>query len=103
MRITLKTGVGTNSSDGRVVRAFAFGAVKSGLIPSRVKPMTIKLQFKASLLDAQHQRNNVGNKPASLFVVPLGKARKRFPHLGVVDRWPPASKRARCSVLMVFS
>ena len=30
------------------------------------------------------------NKPASLFVVPLGKALSLagFPHLGVVDRWP---------------
>ena len=41
------------SLDGRVVRASASGAVDSGLIPSRVKPMTIKLVFTASLLDAQ--------------------------------------------------
>ena len=31
-----------NSSDGRVVRAPVSGAVDSGLIPSRVKPMTVK-------------------------------------------------------------
>ena len=31
-----------NSSDGQVVRAFATGAVDLGLIPSRVKPMTLK-------------------------------------------------------------
>ena len=42
------------SSDGRVVRASASGAVDLGLIPSRVKPMTLKLVFTASLLDAQH-------------------------------------------------
>ena len=41
-------------SDGRVVRASASGAVDSGLIPSRVKPMTLKLVFTATLLDAQH-------------------------------------------------
>ena len=29
-------------------------AVDSGLIPSRVKPMTLKLIFTASLLDVQH-------------------------------------------------
>ena len=29
-------------------------AVDSGLISSRVKPMTLKLVFTASLLDAQH-------------------------------------------------
>ena len=41
-----------NSSDGRVVTAS--GAVDPGLIPSRVKPITLKLIFTASLLDAQH-------------------------------------------------
>ena len=43
-----------DSSDGREVRASASGAVNLGLIPSRVKPMTLKLVFTASLLDAQH-------------------------------------------------
>ena len=43
-----------NCSDGRVVRASAFGAVDLGLIPSRFKPMTLKLVFTASLLDAKH-------------------------------------------------
>ena len=38
-------------SDGRVVRAFACGAVDSGLIVSRVEPTTLK--FTASLLNAQ--------------------------------------------------
>ena len=35
----------TSSSDGRVVRASASGAVDLGLVPSRVKPMTVKLVF----------------------------------------------------------
>ena len=43
-----------NSSDGQVVRASASGDVDSGFIPSRVKPITLKLVFTASLLDAQH-------------------------------------------------
>ena len=43
-----------NSSDGRVVRVSASAAVDPGLIPSRVKPITLKLIFTASLLDAQH-------------------------------------------------
>ena len=30
------------------------GVVDSSLIPSRVKPMTLKLVFPASLLDVQH-------------------------------------------------
>ena len=63
-----------NSSDGRVVRASASGAVDLGLIPSRIQLMTIKLVFTAFLLDAQHYRNNVANKSASLLVVSLGKA-----------------------------
>ena len=45
-------------------------SVDSGLIPSRVKPMTFKLVFTASLLDAR--RKSVENLPASL-LVPLGK------------------------------
>ena len=43
----------SNSLDGRMVRTSASGAVDSGLIPSRVKPMTLKLVFTASLLDPQ--------------------------------------------------
>ena len=38
----------------KMVRAFTSGAVDLSLIPSRVKPMTLKLVFTASLLDAQH-------------------------------------------------
>ena len=41
-----------SSSDGRVVKAYASVTVDSGLIPSRVKPMTLKLLFTTSLLDA---------------------------------------------------
>ena len=68
-----------NSSDGRVVRASASGAVDLGLIPSRVKPMTLKLVFTAFSLDAQHLSDSVTNKPASLLVVPLGKAVSGIP------------------------
>ena len=54
-------------------RASVSWAVDSGLIPSRVKPMTLKLLFTASLLDAQHYRDSMENKPASI-LVPLRKA-----------------------------
>ena len=57
--------------------------------------MTLKLVFAASLLDVQHLRDSVENKPASLLVVPLGKALNGIPHLSVVDRWPATPKRAR--------
>ena len=49
------------------------GDVGSGLIPSRFKPMTLKLVFTASLLEAQHETDGVENKAACLFVVPWGK------------------------------
>ena len=58
----------------RVVRASALAAVDLGFIPSRGKPMTLKLVFTASLLDAQHQRDSVNNMPTGLLVAPLGKA-----------------------------
>ena len=60
-------------------RASASRAADLGLIPSRVKPMTLKLVFTASLLDAQHERDSVENKPASLLVVPLGKTLSGIP------------------------
>ena len=74
-----------------MVRASASGAADSGLIPNRVKPMTLKLVFTAFLLDAQHYKGSVENKPASLLVVSLVKAFSGIPpipHLSVVDRWP---------------
>ena len=46
---------------------------KLGFHPSRVKPMTLKWVFTASLLDAYHYGDSVENKPASL-LVPLEKA-----------------------------
>ena len=66
--------VGIHSSDGREVRTSASEFVDLGLFPSRVKPMTLKLVFTASLLDAQHKRDSVKNKPASLLVVSVGQA-----------------------------
>ena len=42
------------TTDGRVVRASVSVAVDLDLIMSQIKPMTLKLVFTASLLDAQH-------------------------------------------------
>ena len=38
------------------------------------RKLLLVMVFIASLLDAQHQRDSVKNKPASLLVVLLGKA-----------------------------
>ena len=62
-----------------MVRASAPVAVNSGLIPSWVKPMILRLVIMASLLDAQHYRDNVANKLTRLLVVPLGKALSGMP------------------------
>ena len=62
-----------------MVGVFACAAVDPGVIPSRVKPITLKLVFIASLLDAQHYRESVVNKPASLLVVWLVKALSGIP------------------------
>ena len=56
-----------------LVRATASGTVDSGLI--LIKLITKKWIITASLLDAEHC---VENKPASLIVVPLGKALSRI-------------------------
>ena len=57
----------------------ASGAVHLGYIPSRVKPMTFDLVFTASLLDAQHYRDSVKNKPASMLAVSLERALRGIP------------------------
>ena len=57
--------------------------------------MTLKIGIHSFLLDAQHLRDSVENKPASLLVVPLGKTLNGIPHLGAVDRWLATPKRAR--------
>ena len=76
---------------------------ESGLNPSHVKPVTVKMVFTASLHDAQHVEDSVENKPESLLVVPLGKALTGIPHLRVVDRWPVSPKRGRYSDLIAFA
>ena len=50
----LKRGILLNSFDGRVVRVSAYGVLDYGSIPSRVRPMTLKLVSKASPFDAHH-------------------------------------------------
>ena len=63
-----------------VVRASASQSVDLGFI-SLVESYqrTLKMVFTASLLDAQHIRDSVENKPASLLVVSLGKALNGMP------------------------
>ena len=77
-----------------MARASSSETVGSGLVLSRVKPMTLKLVFTAFLFDAQHYRDSVENKLTSSFVVSLAKALSGIPLLDVVDRWPATPKRA---------
>ena len=75
-----------NSSDGRVVRAFASGAIHSGLIPIRVNPMTLKLVFTASLLDFSIKGTVWRTTPQVYLLCRWERHLTGFPHLGVVDR-----------------
>ena len=68
-----------------IIRASASGAVDSGSILSLVKEMISKFEFTASLLDTQHYKDSVENKPASLPVVPLGV--KGTTPLRAVNEW----------------
>ena len=92
-----------NSSDGRVVTASALVAVHSGLIPSRIKPMTLKLVFTASLLDDQHQTDSVENKPASLLAVPLERALNGIPLSWCGGQMAGNSQASSYSALIAFS
>ena len=84
------------SSDGRVVKAFASGAVDLGLIPSRVITMTLKLLFTASLLDAQHLRDDsVKNKPQAYLLRCWEGHLAGLPQLDGIDRWLATPKWAR--------
>ena len=65
------------SSDGRVVKASASGAVESGFIPFRVKPMTLKLVTGMVYLLRRWERHLAGS-----------------PHLDMIGRWPTTPKRA---------
>ena len=82
-----------------MIRSGPNGSVILGSIPSPVKPMTLKLLFTASQLDAQ-QRDNVENQLASLIVEPLGKTLSGITHLRVVDRRSVTPKRTRYSALI---
>ena len=83
--------------------ASASGAVDSGLIPCRVKPIILKLVLTASLVDTQHQRDSVENKPASLFVVPLGKTLNGIPPSWCGRQIAVTSKHACYNAFIAFS
>ena len=86
-----------------MIRASASGDVDLGLIPGRVKPMAIKLVFTAFLLDAQHYTDSVENKPASLLVVPLGKALGRIPPSWCGRQMAGNSSASSYSALIAFT
>ena len=63
-----------------MVKASASQSVDLGFIfPVESYQKTLKMVFTASLLGAQHNRDIMGNKTASLLVVSLGKARNGMP------------------------
>ena len=55
--------------------------------------MSLKLVFTAPLLDTQHEKDSLKNKPASL-LVPLKKSLSGITHLRVVlDVWPATDSK----------
>ena len=70
----------TDRRDGVVVRASALQSVDLGFVFQLGHAKRLqKMVFTASLLGAQHNRDSVENKPASLLVVSLGKTLKGMP------------------------
>ena len=95
-----------SSSDGRVIRASASGAVDLGLIriPSRGKPMILKLVFTVSLLDAQALKGMVWRTSWQVYLLCRWERHLTgFPRLVVVDRWRTTCKRARYRADVAFS
>ena len=89
LKLVYHIGHRWNRRDGVVVRASASQSVDLGfisLVQSYQK--TLKNGIRSSLLGARHIGEIVENKPASSFVVSLGKALNGTPHLYVEDRWP---------------
>ena len=70
-----------------MVRAHASGTVDIGLTRGRIKinPMTLKLVFTASLLDAQHYKDNVENQPAQVYLCSWERHLTGFIHLGAIQ------------------
>ena len=62
-----------NSSDGRVVRASVSGAEDLSVIASRVKPVSLKLVFTASLRDAQDQKRQRSEQAVKFTCCAFGK------------------------------
>ena len=85
-----------------MISTIASGAVDSGLIPSRVKSLTVKLVFTAYLIDTQHEMDSVKNKLASSLIVPLEKVSGISPSSSD-EQVPGTFKRLRCSALIAFS
>ena len=66
-----------NSSDGRMARASASGDVDVVLITSRVKPITLKLVFTASLFDALHKKGQSGKQTGKFTYCVVAKSTMR--------------------------
>ena len=83
-----------------IVTTFFYSS-RLGLIPSRVKPMTLKLLFTALLpYLTLSVKVTVWRTSRQVY---LFAVRKGFSHLSLMDRWPATPKRARSCALVAFS
>ena len=86
-----------------MVRASASGAIDSGLIPSRVKPMALTLVFTASPLDVQHKKDSVKNKPGKFIVVPSGNSLSGIPPSSCGRQVAGNSEASSYNAMIAFS
>ena len=92
-----------DSSDDPAVGASASGAVDASLIPSRVKPMALKLVFTASLLILTLIKGIVWRTSRQVYLLRRWERHLSwFSYLGVVGRRPTTPKRARYRALIAF-
>ena len=86
-----------------MVRASASGTVDLGLIPSRVKPMTLKLVFTALGLTLSIKRTVWRTSRQVYLLCHWERRLAESPHLGVIDRRPATFERARYRAFIAFS
>ena len=79
-------------------RASVSGVVNSGLIPSRVRPTTLKFVFTPSCLTFSIKGTVWRTSRQVYLLCRWERHLTRLSHLGVVDRWPATPKRARITL-----
>ena len=92
-----------NRSDGRVVRASASESVDLGFDFESGQTNDLKIDVHSFPAWRSTFKGQCGESRQVHLLCRWERHLARFPHLGVVDRWPATPKRARYSALIAFS